>query len=350
MDYSIIGGGITGVYLAYKLIEKGNTFPALGIRNISEGNTVTIYEINNRLGGRILTERIDDYWFNMGAARYLPSEHKLLVELITKLKLPTNSYIKSVCECVKYRELIGKLPLPPQEGNFLSVASEVSDFNKEDIIYLARLSGYTVILDNNCSYELGYGLITSVLRTDYETITGGMDKLITELVARCGNRLKIVYNTNGIPLVSKLKNVIITIPLSTMIDYGYYPYPDNRFSVNGRKIGYTGFGDKFQALSYDYGQLRYGMGILQYQTWTESTRQYMNFTPKSDNTHCLSNRNRLLTIQVWPVVAWFPSLPLEITYVTINGNSYPYLSNDVCDESGWINGSLRLVDTYMNMI
>lgn len=335
MEYSIIGGGITGVYLAYKLVNNGNK--------------VTIYEIASRLGGRILTERIDDYWFNMGAARYLPSDHLLLVKLINDLNLSTNLYINSVCECSKYRDLIRKLPLPPQTGNFLEVSSNF--INNDGIIFLARSSGYTLILDNNCSYELGYGLLTSVLRTDYETITGGMDKLIDELVIRCGSNLKIIYQVNGIPLIPQLKNVIITIPLINMIDAGYYPYPKNRFSVSGRKIGYTGFGDKFQLLSYDYGQVRYGMGILQYQTWTESTRQYMNFTPKSCRNYCpTSDRYRLLTMKVWPVIAWFPSLPLEITYVTINGKTYPYLSNDVSDETGWINGSLRLVDAYIDTI
>lgn len=335
MEYSIIGGGITGLYLAYQLIKQGNT--------------VTIYEISNRLGGRILTERIEDYWFNMGAARYLPSEHTLLVSLISELKLPTESYINTVCTCETYRNLLSKLPLPPQTGNFVSVATTY--ISKEDIVFLARSSGYTLILDAKCPYELGYGLIASVLRTDYRTITGGMDRLITRLVEVCGDKLKIVYNTDGIPLLPCLSNVIVTIPLLSLINYGYYPYPENRFLVSARKIGYSGYGNKYQALSYNYGQVRYGMGILQYQTWTESTRMYMNFTPKPSRSYCLVPSNdRLLTMKVWDALAWFPSLPLSITYVTINGKSYPYLSNDVSNETGWINGSLRLVDYYLSTL
>ena len=69
----IIGGGLCGLTLAYRLGKSGLT--------------AGILEARNRLGGRILTSGgDDDVPIDMGAT-WLGKKHRALVELIHELKL-----------------------------------------------------------------------------------------------------------------------------------------------------------------------------------------------------------------------------------------------------------------------
>jgi len=78
MKYIIIGAGITGLYLAYKLIE---------IKKISP-NDIIIFEKSNRIGGRIFTYNNTDYnlKYSAGAGR-LGKKHKIVMKLIKDFKL-----------------------------------------------------------------------------------------------------------------------------------------------------------------------------------------------------------------------------------------------------------------------
>jgi len=72
----IIGGGITGLYLAYK----------------SNINNTVIVEKSYRLGGRIHTYDKQNMKYDTGAGR-LSSNQKLIMKLISELKLD-NDLIK----------------------------------------------------------------------------------------------------------------------------------------------------------------------------------------------------------------------------------------------------------------
>lgn len=81
-DLVIIGGGISGLYTLYKIIQKNKNKKELHI---------SLYEKNNYFGGRIYTEFYKKFKFETGAARFCKEKHllfyKLLTELFTKNEL-----------------------------------------------------------------------------------------------------------------------------------------------------------------------------------------------------------------------------------------------------------------------
>jgi hypothetical protein len=71
-DIIIIGGGISGLYLAYKLQKSKKK--------------ILLLERSSELGGRIRTEKLGETIIEMGAARF-SNKHKLLIKLLKKLNL-----------------------------------------------------------------------------------------------------------------------------------------------------------------------------------------------------------------------------------------------------------------------
>jgi oxygen-dependent protoporphyrinogen oxidase len=84
-DVVIIGGGITGLSAAYRLVQQA---PHLKIG---------LFEASNRLGGKIQTERVDGFLFEAGADSFL-SRKPAGVNLCTEMGVEG--------------DLIGRLPLP----------------------------------------------------------------------------------------------------------------------------------------------------------------------------------------------------------------------------------------------
>ena len=81
-DIVIVGGGISGIYLMYQLLEKKNV-------------KVLLLESNERFGGRVHThyEKVDgkDYVVDLGAGR-LGFHHTHIMELVKKLNLEKDIY------------------------------------------------------------------------------------------------------------------------------------------------------------------------------------------------------------------------------------------------------------------
>jgi len=84
MKIAIIGGGVSGLYLAYRLMSQDN-----------DNHSVTIFEKSNRLGGRVHTcsQTINGnkVSYEAGAGRYNDS-HTLLVKLLKELGLKDKAY------------------------------------------------------------------------------------------------------------------------------------------------------------------------------------------------------------------------------------------------------------------
>ena len=76
-DIIIIGGGITGVFLTYKLAETGLK--------------IIHFETENKLGGRINTIKENNIQYEAGAARIHISHSKVLT-LIDELGLSNDKY------------------------------------------------------------------------------------------------------------------------------------------------------------------------------------------------------------------------------------------------------------------
>lgn len=76
MKHVIIGAGITGLYLAYKLIKVKNTDPS----------DIVIYDRRPRIGGRIYTYSNKGFKYSVGAGR-LNKNHKYVMKLIKDFNL-----------------------------------------------------------------------------------------------------------------------------------------------------------------------------------------------------------------------------------------------------------------------
>jgi protoporphyrinogen oxidase len=75
MKHTIIGSGITGLYLAYKLLLNG--IPSADI---------IIFEGSQRIGGRIYTNEYKGFRYSVGAGR-LGKKHKYVMKLIKDFNL-----------------------------------------------------------------------------------------------------------------------------------------------------------------------------------------------------------------------------------------------------------------------
>ena len=71
-DYIIVGAGIGGIVLAKKIEEQGFSYLML--------------EASDHLGGRINSTSVDDAWFELGAARVLSSQYRVM-NVIRELNL-----------------------------------------------------------------------------------------------------------------------------------------------------------------------------------------------------------------------------------------------------------------------
>ena len=110
-DLVIIGGGISGLYTLYKIIQKNKNKKKLNI---------SLYEKNDYFGGRIYTAFYKKFRFEEGAARFCKEKHllfyKLLTELFTKDELQSylslgSAEIKFIPKSSNYNQnLIKKSP------------------------------------------------------------------------------------------------------------------------------------------------------------------------------------------------------------------------------------------------
>jgi hypothetical protein len=71
-DYIIVGGGISGLFMAYKLADTGKD--------------ILLLESSNRLGGRLFTKTEKGVQFELGAAR-IASKHTKVMSLLKELDL-----------------------------------------------------------------------------------------------------------------------------------------------------------------------------------------------------------------------------------------------------------------------
>jgi protoporphyrinogen oxidase len=159
-DTIIIGGGIAGLYTAYKLIKK------------NPNHKILILERNRKIGGRIDTYKDKYYTVEAGAARF-HERHTLLLKLIEEMGLtskmvPISSEFEYISTKTKERikfphEIIGKVIqksklespnslknitfldyskqiLPPNESQLIldsfGYSSELTDMNAYDTIIL----------------------------------------------------------------------------------------------------------------------------------------------------------------------------------------------------------------------
>ena len=102
-DITIIGGGMTGLYLLYQIVRKRMNSGSLS------PITIGLYEKNDYFGGRIYTERVKVtrdgkptlYKFECGAGRFC-EKHHLFIQLLQELGLYTPENIGKSTALVKF--------------------------------------------------------------------------------------------------------------------------------------------------------------------------------------------------------------------------------------------------------
>tara|TARA_B100000575_G_C23132620_1_gene657266 strand:+ start:258 stop:1853 length:1596 start_codon:yes stop_codon:yes gene_type:complete len=222
----IIGGGISGLYMAYQMIQKGY-------------KDILLLERSSILGGRIRTDQIDGYPIELGAARF-SNKHTKLLSLIQKLKLDDKKiklskdidfYFKNKkinYDLHKYlrklnsnkrkytREYLEKINLlqyaveilGPIEGN------KLKDMYGYDAEFL-KLNAYSALL------MFQKDLLKDV---DYYILKDGLSQIINKLEEYLvgTNKIKLLMDTNVLDIQKnkvvtdknnyKCKRIVVTIP------------------------------------------------------------------------------------------------------------------------------------------
>ena len=98
LDLAIVGGGISGIYSAWRLVTADPTSVRILGRPVSTGSRlrVTVFEGSQRVGGRLLSVRATDLSAicELGGMRFA-SSHKRVISLINELNLPNHSFYTS---------------------------------------------------------------------------------------------------------------------------------------------------------------------------------------------------------------------------------------------------------------
>ena len=87
-EFVVIGGGISGLYVAYRIIQK---YPK---------SKIPVIESDTELGGRIRSHREDGFMIEKGAARFSET-HKRVIRLVGELGLSSK-----MIELPKTREFV----------------------------------------------------------------------------------------------------------------------------------------------------------------------------------------------------------------------------------------------------
>jgi len=213
MKIGIVGGGISGLYLAYKLSRDPN-------------NKITLYEENDYFGGRIYTIKLSDHLDSLGECAYIKedlsqSERNLLkgieyecgagrftksqlelMELFKELDIGQNDFIK-IRSDFEFRKDSG---LVEDNHKYLELIKYIVD-KSEGVKYLHKISLYNfitrILSDSDIQYLKDTFAYTSeflkmnardcIDRLKFEFIEdpqfyilkGGLSRIVDELIRRC---------------------------------------------------------------------------------------------------------------------------------------------------------------------
>lgn len=181
-SFGIIGGGISGLYSAYKLYKTfGN--------NIN----ITIFERNNKLGGRIDTIHKDNISYEAGAGRF-NKNHKLFFNLLKELELENkivsiNSnkiYIKdNKIININISEFINKIIISEKEFSIRYLKSITLLIFMNEIFTPSEINDFINAYGYHSEFELqnAYDSIQNLkVSEDYFVIKGGMYSIIESLI------------------------------------------------------------------------------------------------------------------------------------------------------------------------
>jgi monoamine oxidase len=134
LDYAIVGGGISGLYGAWRLQEADSTL------------SIKLFESSDRVGGRLLTvtpPNMPDSRVELGGMRYIVEEHPWVVALVKHLNLATEPLPADEPTNIAY--LRGKLLRMFELTDPTKIPYNVAP-NEQDPGILANLTGQAAAL------------------------------------------------------------------------------------------------------------------------------------------------------------------------------------------------------------
>lgn len=254
-DYIIVGGGISGLFMAYKLSQTDND--------------VLLLESSNRLGGRLLTKVEKGVQFELGGAR-ISSKHTKVLSLLKEfeldkdlIKLPDDisykikgprinfySLIKELVEgsklyTKKYLESVNLLQLcidilgQPHAEMFQKLLGYDSEFEKLNA-YIALKTFKKDLFSANDFFVLkkGFSSLIKALQDFLETkdnVTIELEKTVTDIgknyveldkLKRYGSRILCCvpyYTLKQLPKFKDIEAVDAITPIPLIRIYAKYP-------------------------------------------------------------------------------------------------------------------------------
>ncbi len=226
-DIVIVGGGISGLFLAYKLSET----------NLE----VLLLEKDKNLGGRIHTSVDKDIQYECGAGRF-NEKHEKLISLIHELKLEENMFPLTKGNELKIRDYNTSTPL-----NSVYLFDMVKNkYPEYDTSYLQKITFYQLITDmfdsetaNYMRDALGYDAEFMQLNahsaytmfkddlfddTLYYVLKGGLSQIMNKMESLLkrkqnvtilkNNELKKIYDDKILTSIDtySYKNLVLAIP------------------------------------------------------------------------------------------------------------------------------------------
>lgn len=204
-DIIIIGGGITGVFLTYKLAETGLK--------------IILFETENKLGGRINTIKENNIQFEAGASR-IHSSHSKILTLIEELGLSDNKYklhdkIDTVLR-TKKNNSVYNTPLNLNLKELLNKSYELSlGLKKEDLLNISYEQYLLNIYDFETSqfikHSFGYdsefesmNAYTALLMfkedffkdDNYYSLKGGLSQIINNMNTKLKDKTNVTIKLN----------------------------------------------------------------------------------------------------------------------------------------------------------
>ena len=224
MKYVIVGGGLAGLYCAYKLEQK----------NVQD---IELYEKSSRLGGRIKTKVFKDIKYECGPSKILP-HHTLVLTLLKELGFHQSDLIEKKMPQQKHHNLIKSLIAAiKKEKRCISLKDLILEKYGNNVLQEVCIStGYHHMVKNNIQSVIPY--LKDLLTTKMYVFKPGLSEIVAALVKNLKYtkiHLNSVYtrkesdpNTKviiaypprqGIHKVPLVRIYAITDPVHTMFPY-----------------------------------------------------------------------------------------------------------------------------------
>ena len=210
VDYLIVGGGIAGLYTAYKLEQMGKTY--------------LLFEASNRLGGRLYQYKWYNIDVNLGAALVRPRD-SILLDLCKTLKLQLIEHPPAVdyrfCpEAGKIRPLVKEIYKVYEEKKDEILAMKLSFqqflyqyFSPADAEIIIRGFQYTDFLHAGVYETIYWYPLSDILPEKSFTIKGGWNALINSLLEHIDK--KRIFLKHPVEKIKYEKNILYANNVAT---------------------------------------------------------------------------------------------------------------------------------------